>query len=184
MADLTTGVRLRFAHGPYRSPIFLSNGQAILALSGNNLIQIHQLGAEPTLVATIPGVVKLVGAHREDPNQLLVLITDADGEAIRPAVFDRQERRVVRSPPQQDQTEQRLVPHLLGDDREYGDRRLSVREEHGEVEGVSVTWTDVFIETAGVGEARNISRCRPASCRQPSLSPDGGRVVYVKGTGE
>lgn len=180
MVDLVTGVRLRFARGDYRSPIFLSDGQAVLALSGADLIQIRSPGAEPERIATIPGTVKLVGAHRDDPNRLLLLIEDDKG--IRPAVFDLEQGRVVLSMHQEGRSNRGLIPHLLGSERVYADTHLYVREAHENIDGRPTTWTDVFIETADAAKARNLSLCKPASCLQPSLSADGRRAIYVKQT--
>lgn len=76
-------------------------------------------------------------------------------------------------------THRRMMSHLRGDDREYEDVAVYVKAESKARLGGQVEWTDVYVKQANVAPV-NISRCDEVDCGQPTLSPDGKRVAFIK----
>ncbi len=75
--------------------------------------------------------------------------------------------------------DQRMLDHMEGWERHYGDTKLSTRTETALRGGGSIEWRDVFLKV-GDQRRRNVSECDGVDCGQPSLSSVGDLVVFVK----
>jgi hypothetical protein len=77
--------------------------------------------------------------------------------------------------------EQRMLAHLRGWQRSYDGGQTSLYTKIETKEGLAgtVEWRDVWLKRAG-RDTTNISHCDGVNCGQPSLSPNGRWVVYVK----
>jgi hypothetical protein len=166
--------------GSYRSPVFLAGSADILALRGNDLVRIPSSGGEGTKLHSIEGVLKLVGAGGSDPNQVLALLRSEGGSHPRVALLEVYTGTITELPydPASNQDLQ-LVEDLQGWSRVSGENRIFVKRQTKESFGGTLVWTDVFLIAHGQ-QTVDVSRCDGVNCGQPSLSQDGGLLVYVK----
>jgi hypothetical protein len=65
------------------------------------------------------------------------------------------------------------LQHLQGWEREYRNQTLK-QERLG-----STPRTNVFLKR-GEADGENVSRCDKDNCNQPSLSPNGNQVTFIK----
>ncbi len=175
--DLATGRASPVAtEGEYRSPIFLGDG-SILALEGGALVRLR--GGAPSVLRTVPGIEKLVGTSRSGRGHVLAVLAGADGRPV-PATLSLDDGTVSPVPLDWGSEEDvRALAHLRGWERDYGDVKLSVRRVREAGLGGTEEWSDVFLVREGE-EPVNLTNCGGADCGQPSLSPDGERVAFVK----
>lgn len=175
-----TRQRLTFDSG-YGSPLFLPGDANLLALKGEAIVQIPRAGGAPVQRHTVPGVHKLVGVHRDNGDQVLILLRPPSGPRPTVGLLSLRSGRVTPLPTGQSPDDQRRYNHLRGWDRVYGDTTLSVQEQPTQGPGGVAVWTDVY-RKHGNNPAENLSRCADShsTCGQPSLSHDGTVVAYVK----
>jgi hypothetical protein len=172
VAGTAGGKARRVTERPVRSPVFL-DADTILALADQELVRIDVARDTSSTVAAGVGLYKLVGVKRDDPGQVLAVRLDR-GQPI-PGIFTVSNGRWEPVPGAPDD----LVDHLLRWTRDYGDTLLDVRSlVHEGTLGRRQSVTDVFVVRDH--QASNVSRCAPASCGQPSLSPDGTKVAFVR----
>ena len=156
----------------YSWPVFTADGEAVLALRGASLVRIEAGSAAPVTLADDAPLTKLVGARPdgsvvgivpEGPFGRLAIVTPSGSVTLLPAPASREEKR--------------LMAALLGESRAYrDDRKLLV--DRADYEDRTRRGFDVYIETA---KGRlNLSRCETAACGQPSLSPQGDWVAYIR----
>ena len=159
--------------GGYRSPVFLPDGKALLALGDDALVRIDIPGGSVTELAKVPGVTRLVGVSRERPDEVAVVAV-SDGKP-RVEIFERgsARRRIVRHDPQ-DERDGLMLAYAEGDEREYGSVRVYTEKQSTSIR----QWTDVFIQSGG-GPAVDLTNGNGLSSRQPALSHDGSLVAYV-----
>jgi hypothetical protein len=168
---LTTG-------GDYRWPVFERSGDSLVALTGDRLVRIPLTkGAKVEVLYSLPGVVKLVGFDRHNPDRLLVTRDQPESPL---AVLSVTSGKVTPLPYDADDEDQRrMLAHIRGDERIYAGARLYVMTESTRgIEGAR-EWTDVYIQ-GGSTQQQNVSRCDGNDCGQPSLSPDEKAVVYIQ----
>jgi hypothetical protein len=148
-------------------------------LKGADIVRLPVDGGAPLRLFTIKGIIKLVAFNRDVPDQLLIL---TEGPSSKPGVGWLSVKTGKVIPIQFDPTsseDQRMVEHLRGWDRVYGDTSVYAHKLTKASFSGSVERTDVFLKTRK-GDAINVSRCEDANCGQPSLSADGRRVVFIK----
>ena len=172
-----TRQRLTF-DGGYRSPVFLPDDRAILALRGDSVVRLPVFGGEPERVVTASSVTRLIGTSAEKPNEALVLTEDADGRAAI-GVLSLRDGRIAMLAAGTTPDERGMINRLKNWDRAYTTVKLTVETttEHG-LSGPR-TWSDVYVNRTGQPK-ENVSRCDESDCGQPSLSHDRMRVVFVK----
>lgn len=178
ITDLASGGtrRLTREHG-YRWPVFMPGDAALLALREEQLVRIPVDGGAPSPLFQVTGIRKLIGFDRQDPDSVLVLTVDR-GRPLRVLSLNRKSSEALPYDAQ-DPSQRRLLRHLEAQERVYGDVRVYVREESREdLEGVR-RWTDVYMSRADAAP-RRITACEGNDCGQPSLSPSGGLVAYVR----
>jgi hypothetical protein len=156
----------------YTWPVFTADGEAVLALRGAGLVRIEPGTPVPVTFAEDTPLNKLLGARpdgsvvgivSEGPFGRLATVAPSGSVTLLPAPATREEKR--------------LMATLLGESRVYrDDRKLLV--DRADFEDRTRRGFDVYIETA---KGRlNLSRCQTAACGQPSLSPLGDRVAYIR----
>lgn len=183
IASLATRTRLRLTRdGGYRSPVFAPGDQSILALRQSTLVTIPLGGGEGTALHGLTRPSKLVGLHAERPQEVLAVFEEADGSSWLGFVA-LASGQVTRLPHDRASREDRaMLAHVRDWERVYGatSGATSVYVKTESRQGLAgiVEWTDVYL-TRGADPV-NVSRCDGVSCGQPSLSRDGGHVVFVK----
>lgn len=165
--------------GGYRSPVFLTDGAAILALQGSSVMRISLADGSATTLFSVPGVTKLIGFSLDDSNALLVLTRDAQNH---PAVafLDVRTGKLAPLPYDSSSTDDRhMLEHLSAWNRTYGDTLLYVSQQTKSGMAGTLSWLDVFLKQ-GTQAAVDVSNCDGTNCGQPSLSVDGQFVAFVR----
>lgn len=181
IADLrANSVRALSANGGYRSPIFSAKGGDVLALRGSDVLRIPSTGGEGTKLFSVGGILKLVGAGSSDPKQVLVLLRNDSGSHPRVAFLAIDTGAITDLPydPASSQDLQ-MIEDLEGWSRTVGERRVFVKRQTREDISGTHAWTDVFLNANGQ-QPVDISRCDGVNCGQPSISPDGALLLFVK----
>jgi len=173
------GDRCQIVEGSsFRSPIFRQDQNSVLALKGNEIVEIKVscLIETPTSLFSVLGIAKLVGGVKDDSDTILVLQTD---EAV--GLLSLETGHVTPLPFDDKSSEaRRMINHLRGWSRDYGDSRLYVERQTAVGLGsITTEWTDVLFKK-GKQSPGNLSDCQGINCSQPSLSPDGTLVAYIK----
>jgi hypothetical protein len=160
--------------GRFHSPIFLPGNEKLLALQDDHLVELSVAGNEPRTLATLPGIIRLVGVHPQTPNEVLTLIETKQGFQL--ALFDLEARRltaILEAAPADDR-EQAFVWSARGESRDYGETRLFVEQSTNEV----AAWWDVLVQR-GDQPPQNLTRGNGVSSRQPAMSHDQRFIAFV-----
>jgi hypothetical protein len=180
VADLRSGTRRKITpDSGYRSPVYFPNGSDILALQGAYVVRISSGGDKPAKLYSAAGVTKLVGFSLAGPAEALALTEDEAGHvsaarlpvstgAIIPLPYDPQSSR-----------DRQMIEHLQDWQRAYGDTVVYVKRESRQALSGTVEVSNIFLKSPG-RDPQNVSGCDLANCGQPSLSPDGNRVLFIK----
>lgn len=179
LVQVNSSEALRLTHdGGYRSPIFLTGDNKIIALKGPDVMEISVTGGEPEKLLCVKQVVKLVGANMDDPNSILVLIED---ENRNPGlgVLTLHDGAVTKIPAEGSDEYRKALTHAESWERVYGATKVFVKTEvKNDLVGV-VEWSDVYIKQVD-SPPKNLSRCDGINCSQPSLSKTGHSVVFIR----
>jgi len=168
--------------GSFRSPVFLAGSGNILALRGNDVVRIPSAGGDATKLFSADGIQKLVGTGSHDPGKVLVLLRNEASSHPKVALLTVETRAITNLPYDENSSvDLQFVEELEGWSHTYGESRVSVKRQTKEALAGTVVWSDVFVSAPGRA-ALNVSRCDGINCGQPSLSPDGTLLVYVKET--
>ncbi|HEY6339781.1 MAG TPA: hypothetical protein VIW68_14920 [Candidatus Sulfotelmatobacter sp.] len=163
----------------YRSPIFLAGSMDVLALRGSEVIRIPSTGGEGKSLYSVDGIVKLVGAGSEDAAKVLILLRGEAGHSrVAVLTVSTGEVAAVAYDPASSQDLQ-MVEALAGWSRTYGDRHIYMQKQNKPALSGTVEWHDVFLQVDRLPPV-DVSRCDGDNCGQPSLSPDGHSLVFVK----
>jgi len=185
LADLNSSTTRAMTPGrSYRSPIFVAGNREVLVLQGTDVLRLPLDGGEGKKLFAIQGIWKLVAASSKDPDSVLILLREA--EASRPTVaLVRLNTGAVVIVPYDPTSPQdlQMLEDLQGWSRTYGDRRIYVGRENKETRSGTLEWNDVFLQVEHQ-PAMDVSRCDGAECGQPSLSPDGQWLVFIKSKAE
>lgn len=179
MVQLSSGLRIRLTReGGYRSPVFVPGDEDIVALKGDDILRVPAFGGQPEKLQSLPGVTKIVGFQREDPDKALMLLEGEKDNSV--GVLSLQSGKLTPIPYGKSGEDRRMLTHLKGWERVYDSTNVYVKTETFQDEGGRTRErSDVYVEQSDEAPV-NVSRCDGAHCGQPSLSPDGDRVVYVK----
>jgi hypothetical protein len=167
--------------GGYNSPVFDSQDKNILVLKGGDLFRLPAGGGPATKLRALSGVSKLVGLSRDDPDQLLVVVNNAQGlpSAALVSIRTGALTRLPHDP--QSRNDQIMIAHLAGWERVYGDTRLYMESNEKEGAGGNVIeFSDVYVKR-GADSPANLTNGNGLSSGQPSLSADGRQVVFIRG---
>jgi hypothetical protein len=166
--------------GRYRSPIFAAANNEILALSGQDLLQVSARSGEMNKLFSIADISKLVGFSGSDPDTVLILQSGSVGQHAQVALLSIRTGRVTTLPyDPASSADLQMVENLEGWTRTYGDKQVFVRRQTKQALSGTVEWSDVFIQSSGAAP-RDVSLCNGTNCGQPSMSADGRSLVFVK----
>jgi len=179
VADLPSGARRKITtDGGYRSPVYYPNCSDVLTLQGGYLVRISSSG-QPAKLYSAGGITKLIGFSVDGPEEVLALKEDEAGR-VSPARLSTSTGKVIPLPyDPQSSRDRQMLEHLQDWQRSYGDTALYVKRESREALSGTVEVLNVFVRTPA-RDPQNVSGCETASCGQPSLSPDGKRVLFIK----
>jgi hypothetical protein len=162
--------------GNYRSPVFEPNGQFLLALQGSTLVRVGIMSGEATQIRSVEAVEKLIGFSRDDSDQLLII---ANGSPRLLSLANGQQVLIPYNENLRDDLA--MLNHLRGWARDYGGALVYVKTERKPALGGEIEWTDVYWKRSSASPV-NLSECDGVRCGQPSLSPDGKHVTYIRAT--
>jgi hypothetical protein len=179
-ADLRSdAVRKITPEDGYRSPVFYPNGADILALQDTDVVRISAGGNPTAKLHHVAGITKLVGFSLDDPDEVLILREDDEGHPSVARLSLKTGAVALLPYDPQSSRDRQVLEDLQGWQRTYGATTVYVKRESKETLSGMVERTNVFVKSAGKDPV-NVSRCDTTNCGQPSLSPDGTRVLFIK----
>jgi hypothetical protein len=179
VVDLTNNSRRALTReSDFRSPIFLLGDQKVIALKGEDVVQIDLTRIEMQKLFTAKGVTKLVGPNLDDPNKVLVLSDSQNQPSVELLSLSSGEMaRITYDPALRE--DRRTIVHLQGWERVYGDAKVYVKSETKSGVAGPIEWTDVYLKRGGA-EPVNVSNCDGSNCGQPALSQNKKFIIYIK----
>jgi Tol biopolymer transport system component len=180
VADLAGGkTRKLTSSGGFRSPVFLPEGNDVLALKGTNVVRVALSDGKATNLFTVTGLTKLVGFSEDNADKVLVVSRDGSGHPG-VAFLSVSTGKLDPLPYEPSSGDDRhLVEHLSAWDRHYGDTIVYTDQQTKTGMAGTLSWADVFLKK-GSSAAKDVSNCDGINCGQPSLSPDGKLVAFVR----
>lgn len=164
--------------GGYRSPVFAPGDAHILALQGETLVRLPKTRETPERLYTVKGMTKIVRFDQTDQDKALILLKEG-GETLVGLLSLASGQTALLPYERTSKRDQSMVAHLQGWERIYGDTTLYVQRETTLGMVGTIEWTDVYLKR-GETPPQNLSKCDGINCGQPSLSHDGGQVVYIR----
>jgi hypothetical protein len=185
LADLDSKSTRALTSGDgYRSPVFMSGTNDVLALRGTDVVRIPSRGGEGKKLYSVDAIVKLVGAERNDPDKVLILLRDGADAHPRVGFLIVSTGAVAVLPYDLASSQDlQMVENLQGWLRTYGDRHIYVDRQTKQALSGTVEWSDVFLKV-GNQDPSDISQGDGVNCGQPSLSQTGHLLVFVKAGAE
>lgn len=170
------------AGGGYRSPIFVPGGNAIVALTGTDLVRVGVSGGNAVKRYAVADVTKLVGFSVDDPDTILVL-TGGSGDRPGVGLLSLSSGKITAMPyDPKSKRDLEMIERMQSWERVYSDKKVYTKRQTKDTRYGPVEWTDVFLKTQSE-DAVDVSECDGVNCGQPSLSADGRFVVFVKTEG-
>jgi Tol biopolymer transport system component len=185
LVDLQSSTRRALTSSDgYRSPIFLAGSNDVLALRGTEVVRVPKSGGEGKRLYVVDGILKLVASSSDDPSTVLILQRGDSGGHPRVGLLQVATGAVTPLPynPASSQDLQ-MVEDLTSWSRAYGDRQVYVQRQVKQALSGKVEWSDVFLQS-GDRPPVDVSKCDGVNCGQPSLSPDGRSLAFVKAQSE
>jgi hypothetical protein len=179
VVDLSRNSFQRLTNGGYRSPVFAPGDKALLALKGDTLVRVLLDRGKEEALYSKKGLMKLVGFDKKDADKLLVLIEGGEGRVSAGFLSLRSGDVTTLPYDPNSNDDRRMLSHIKGWERVYGDVRVYPEQRTKKVMGRTVAWTDVFLQR-GNEVPLNLSNGDGTSCGQPSLSQNRNFVAYVR----
>jgi hypothetical protein len=150
----------------------------VLGVKGGALWRVSLQTGAAGKIHQVAGLTKVVGIDRDDSDKILVLIKR--DSTIAPALLSLATGAITEiSYDANSPNDRKLLNHLKGWERVYGDTMVYPRAQTRESVTGTVEWQDVFLKKDDVASV-NVSRCDGVNCGQPSLSGDGTKVVFIR----
>lgn len=175
------GTRKLTNSGGFRSPVFMPGGKDILALEGTSVVRVSLPSGKVTNLYAVAGIRKLVGFSRDNPDQVLALVMAHDSSG-HPGVAFLSVSGGKLDPLSYDplsSEDRHMLEHLSAWDRDYGETSVYVNQQTKSGMAGTLSWTDVFLKK-GSNAPVDVSNCDGINCGQPSLSPDGKLLAFVR----
>jgi hypothetical protein len=164
--------------GGYRSPVFSPADGSLYALRAGAIVRIRDgSGAAP--VQKVEGAIKLVGFDGGKTDEIIVLREEKTAAAPLYVISLKNGSSVPLAYDPKSEKDRRMLAQIRGQYRVYGEIHVYTKTESKQGLSRMVEWNDVYVRR-GDGAPQNISGCDGASCVQPSLSPDGRTVAFIK----
>jgi hypothetical protein len=180
IADIGSGkTRKLTSTGGFHSPIFILGGNDILALKDAKVVRVSLSEGTVTSLYSAAGITKLVGISMDDPGKVLVLERSDSGLPDVAFLSVSSGKLDSLSYDRSSVNDRHMVEHLLAWDRDYGDTSVYTNEQTKSGMSGTLSWTDVFLKKGSNGPV-DVSKCDRVNCGQPSLSPDGKLVAWVR----
>jgi len=185
LADLQVkSTRALASDAGYRSPIFWMGSKDILVLRGTEVVRVPSTGEGRKSLYSVQGILKLVGASSEDPTTVLILLRDPTGGRPRVGLLTVSTGAVSPVPYDPASSQDLLmIENLAGWSRTYSNQHVFMQKQHKQALSGIVEWHDVFLQVDG-NPPVDVSQCDGVDCVQPSLSPDGHWLVFVRAKAE
>lgn len=181
IAELKSGRRTALTvDSGYRWPVYEPGGEGVVALNGERLVRISLKAQEAKVLHTIPGVDKLVGFDVDQRDSLLVVLNDDNAPLAMVSLKTGQLTPLPYDPKLK--VHRSMLSHVKGQERVYATSRVYIKTESKQGLEGTMEWDDVYVRQ-GDAAPRNVSECDGVACSQPSLSPNGMEVVYIKVSG-
>jgi hypothetical protein len=178
-----TSRRLTF-NGGYRSPIFLPGETSLLALKGEDVVELPFDGGAEKKRYTINGVVKLVGVSQDDETQVLYLSREREGQLTVGllSLSNGRETKLDYNP--ESEEDKTLVARLSAWVRVYDNSKITLytQLESKEVSNGKPEWREVYLKRDSQ-PVEQITRCDGVNCGNPTLSQNGRYVAFIKASG-
>jgi len=175
------GTRKLTDSGGFRSPVFMPGGKDILALKGTYVVRVSFPSGKVTNLYAVTGIRKLVGFSKDDPDQVLALVMTHDTpghlEVGFLSVSDGKLDPLSYDPLSSE--DRHMLEHLSAWDRDYGETNVYINQQTKSGMAGTLSWTDVFLKK-GSNAPIDVSNCDGINCGQPSLSPDGRLLAFVR----
>jgi hypothetical protein len=149
-------------------PVF-GPGADVYALEDRQIVRVDRDGQKTVLANSRAAWIKLVGVNADGS----VLGLAGEPPFGRIAIWQPDGRLTLGAPPATAEERKRQAV-LMQESRAYRDGRSLVLRYSQRGRGL-----DVFLEAPGAA-AVNLSDCGDDACGQPSLSPDGSRVAWIR----
>ena len=177
MVELGTGERRALTQeSDFSWPVLGRDEVTVYALRLGQLVRLDPGAGDPIPLGPSGGIEKLVGVAADGT----ILAILREGRPGRPALI-APDGSVTALPLPETPDEKRNIAILLSENRAFsGDRRLVVDRAEN-VPDPRRRGFDVYLVSDGV--RRNLSQCGSDSCGQPSMSPAGDRVLYIRAKG-
>ena len=179
ISNIKAGTLEKLGHeNGFRSPIFGPNDETVLTVKDGALWRVSLRTGAASKIHQVAGLTKLVGIDRDDADKILVLIKR--GSTTAPALISLATSAITEiSYDANSPNDRKLLNHLRGWERVYGDTAVYPKAQTREGVTGTVEWQDVFLKRNDSAPV-NVSRCGGANCGQPSLSRDGTKVVFIR----
>lgn len=161
--------------GTYHSPLWIPGSNQILAVKGNNLVQLEIDGSQEKMLFPLSETTTLHGFDQRDAKSVLILQEKHDD--IVPAVLSLTNGQITLLPYDKKNSEDRIaVDRLRGDNRNYDNIEIVVdRQSIFDATGTIEKINKIRIKA---NQRIAVIPC-PGDCAQPALSEDGRKLVFV-----
>lgn len=168
--------------GGYRSPVFSPADGSVYALKGDTIVRLTPDTGNAVVVQKLPGALKLAGFDGKNNDEIVVLLESVAARSPL-GVVSLKSGRVTPLPYNANSEDQRrMIAQIRGQHRVYKETSVYTKTESKRGLSRQIEWTDVYLRR-GDAEPQNVSSCDGVSCGQPTLSPDGRRVAFIKAGG-
>jgi hypothetical protein len=150
----------------------------VLAIKDSALWWIPLSGDSPKKLRDAAGIAKLVGSDRDDPDKILVIIERAQTSTVALLSIATGKTTEISYDPESSE-DRKLLSHLKGWVRVYGDVQIYQKAQTREGLAGPEEWNDVFLKKGDAAPV-NLSHGEGTNCGQPSLSPNGAEVVFIR----
>ena len=165
--------------GGFRSPVYEPGDRSLLSLRGEDLVRIPLPEGEPVKLFTLKDALKIVGFNRENKDDVLILTQKPGDNLLTVVVLSLKSRQYTQLKYDPNSDDQRLVNHLAGWDRVYGDTLLIVQRKKKKTSQGEEELANIVLEKKG-HEAETLTPSDEVDCLQPCLSWDHHYVVFIK----
>ena len=178
VAEVKSGSLRQCSERGFRSPVFTPGGKDLLVAKDDAVWRMSVAGGEAKQLFSVKGLVKLVGFDSTNPDAVLALVETE--RILQAALISVSTGQITLLPHDSNSPEDRkALTHLKGWERIYGETKVFVTSATRPGLAGTLEWTEILLKK-GRADPVNVSRSEGINCGQPSLSPDGAKVVFIR----